>query len=135
MKKLISTFGVLSLCLILSGCFGRVQPVYNVFNHPIPQGAQSLSLKDIGDVIRISASKRQWLVEEKEPGLFTMVHRKKTHVAVVEIQYNQNSYSIKYNDSTDLLYNGRNIHRNYNRWVANLELDIETNLQIAAVGQ
>ncbi len=126
---------VTAVCLLLAGCFGRIQPVYSVFNHPIPPAAEYMTLSEISDVIELSAINRKWLVEEQYPGLLTLTHRKKTHVAVVEVSFNQSGYSMKYKNSSDLLYNGSTIHRNYNRWVANLELDIEMNLQKAAMNR
>ncbi|WP_417822318.1 hypothetical protein [Terasakiella sp.] len=126
---------VIIACLILSGCFGRLQPVYSVMSHPIPSTAKSMSLKKISDVIELSAMNRKWLVEKQSPGLLKLTFRKKTHVAVVEVSFDQSSYSIKYLNSVDLLYNGGSIHRNYNRWVANLEKDIEMNLQKSAMNR
>ncbi len=126
---------VIISCLILSGCFGRVQPVYSVFSHPIPSSAEFMSLREISEVIELSAINRKWLVEEQYPGLLKLTFRKKTHMAVVEVTFDQSSYSIKYLNSVDLLYNGNRIHRNYNRWVANLELDIEMNLQKHAMNR
>ncbi|SCA56660.1 conserved hypothetical protein [Candidatus Terasakiella magnetica] len=126
---------VVVACLILSGCFGRVQPVYSVFSHPVPSSAEFMSLREISEVIELSAMNRKWLVEEQYPGLLKLTFRKKTHVAVIEVTFDQSSYSIKYLNSVDLLYNGSRIHRNYNRWVANLEKDIEMNLQKSAMNR
>ncbi len=123
------------VCLLLSGCFGRIQPLYSVYSHPVPSSANFMSLSEIGDVIELSGINRKWLVEEQYPGLMRLTFRKKTHMAVVEVSFDQSQYSIKYVNSTDLFYNGTNIHRNYNRWVANLERDIEMNLQKAALSR
>lgn len=122
-------------CLLLSGCFGRIQPIYSVVNNPIPSSAQFLSLREIGDVVERSAINRGWLVEEQYAGLYQLTQSKKTHKAVVEVSFDQSSYSIKYKDSVDLFYNGTNIHRNYNRWVKYLERDIQQNLQKAAMNR
>ncbi|MDV7341018.1 hypothetical protein RYZ26_15535 [Terasakiella sp. A23] len=129
--------GLLSVfvCLLLTGCFGRIQPLYSVYNHPVPSSADFMSLREISEVIELSAVNRKWLVEEQYPGLLTLTFRKKTHMAVVEVSFDQSNYSIKYVNSTHLLYNGTTIHRNYNRWVANLERDIEMNLQKAAISR
>ncbi len=48
------------------------------------------------------------------------------HVVVVGVnrigqEYSTSSFSIVYDDSTMLRYNGTTIHRNYNRWVRKLE--------------
>ena len=122
-------------CLMLTGCFGRIQPIYSVVNNPIPSSAQFLSVREIGDIVEMSAINRGWMVEEVEPDLYEVTYRKKTHKAVIEVSFDQTSYSIKYKDSADLFYNGANIHRNYNRWVKYLERDIQMNLQKAGMSR
>lgn len=47
------------------------------------------------------------------------------HIAVMDIPYDEQRFSIRYVDSTNLNYDGTNIHPNFNFWVRNLELDIE----------
>lgn len=122
-------------CLLLSGCFGRVQPLYNVVSKPIPAASQALSMKEIGNVIELAAMGRDWLINKKQEGVYELTQTKKTHVAVVQVNYDQKTFSIKYKDSSDLLYNGTNIHRNYNRWVQYLERDIQMGLQQAAMNR
>ena len=50
------------------------------------------------------------------------------HFASVDIHYDSNSYSIRYKDSKVLMYDGTNIHRNYNKWVQLLDQQIKLNL-------
>jgi len=133
MRFTVRALSVLVTCLVLTGCFGRIQPVYSVHNHPVPASAEKLTAQKIGDVIKLAASSRKWVAQDLNPGVMKLTHRKKNHVAEVEVSYNKSSYSIKYLNSSNLLYNGSMIHRNYNRWVANLEQDIEMNLQQAAL--
>jgi hypothetical protein len=52
----------------------------------------------------------------------------RTHVAVVDIDYDQRAYNIRYKDSTNLDYTGTTIHRNYNGWVENLDKAIKAQL-------
>ena len=56
------------------------------------------------------------------------------HMAVVEIPYTENSFSIKYKDSQNLNYDAStgSIHNNYNGWVRNLENAIQ--VQLSALG-
>lgn len=44
----------------------------------------------------------------------------RTHTLVVDIEYNNEQFSIKYVDSTNLKYDGKYIHRQYENWVLNL---------------
>ena len=52
----------------------------------------------------------------------------RSHTAIVDITYDTRTYSIKYKDSTNLGYDGRNIHSNYNGWIENLDKGIQTQL-------
>ena len=44
------------------------------------------------------------------------------------VVYDTKSYSIKYKDSSNLNYDGKSIHKNYNGWVENLDKAIRSNL-------
>ncbi len=121
-------------CLVISGC-SRVQPIYSVSDNALPADVQTMSLSEISKAIETAAAAREWIVTKREPGLLELTYSVRVHEAVVRVTFDQSSYSIDYVDSVQLRYNGGLIHRNYNRWVANLELDIRTNLQMAAVNQ
>jgi hypothetical protein len=51
-------------------------------------------------------------------------------MAVVDITYTLDDYSINYRDSTNLKYNpgDNSIHSSYNKWVGNLRKAIDTQL-------
>ena len=55
------------------------------------------------------------------PGVIRATLHLRTHVAVTEITYNEQVFSIIYVDSTNLDYDGTSIHKNYNGWIQNLE--------------
>lgn len=44
----------------------------------------------------------------------------RTHTLVVDIEYDNEQFSIKYVDSTNLKHDGKYIHRQYDNWVLNL---------------
>lgn len=44
----------------------------------------------------------------------------RNHVAVVDIEFDRETFSISYRDSINLDYDGTTIHGNYNGWIANL---------------
>lgn len=62
------------------------------------------------------------------PGKISGTLKLRRHVAVVDIPYDTQSYSIKYVDSTELNYADGNIHKNYNGWIQNLEKGIRAQL-------
>lgn len=118
---------------ILSGCFGRLQPIYEVTDRPIPSAAKILSEAKMGDAIIAAGLKRRWEMERIGRGQIRATQRRQSHVAVVDIYYSNETYTLRYNSSEDLLYNGSQIHRTYNFWLRNLEADIASSLQMAAV--
>ena len=62
-----------------------------------------------------------WQMKVAEPGLIVGTLRLRSHMAVVDIKYDTKAYSITYKDSSNLDYDGANIHKNYNGWVQNLD--------------
>ncbi|MAZ04332.1 MAG: hypothetical protein CMN56_14460 [Sneathiella sp.] len=124
---------VAALAVLLSGCFGRVQPVYNAEANPVPVKLQETSLDNIGTIIQTSAINRGWVVSDVQPGKMKATLRNRTHVAVIEITYTKTNYSINYVSSVDLLYDGEKIHRNYNKWIRTLQNDINKNLNVASL--
>lgn len=111
----------LLLTLLLVGC-GRVQPVMNVEDTPV---AYDLQNKQVKMAIVQSATNRGWTIEEVSPGvLIAKIHVRK-HFAEVKIPYNNKYYSIIYLNSVNLKASDGKIHRNYNRWINNLNVDIQ----------
>jgi hypothetical protein len=133
MARLVGLVPVLLLVVSLSGCLGREQPLYTAEQHHMPAMAQSLSLDQIRDVISRAAIDRGWVVERQANNTVRVKLSTRGHVAVADVSYSKEAFSITYVDSENLLYDGRMIHRNYNRWVMQLEKDIEAALQKAAL--
>ena len=52
----------------------------------------------------------------------------RNHSADIRIPYSATSYSINYESSLNLKASDGKIHKNYNRWVHNLDKDIQLNL-------
>ena len=133
MKQFFKIAMVAALAVLVSGCFGRVQPVYNAEANPIPVKLQETSMENIGNIIQTAAINRGWVVSEVSPGKMKATLHNRTHVAVIEITYSKKDYSINYVSSVDLLYDGSKIHRSYNKWVRTLQNDINKNMNVAAL--
>ncbi len=114
------------LTLLLVGC-GRVQPVMNVEDTPV---AYDLQNKEVKAAIVQSATNRGWTIEETSPGLLIAKINVRSHFAEVEIPYSNKYYSIIYLNSVNLKASDGKIHRNYNRWVNNLNVDIQRTLAL-----
>ncbi|MBW8269733.1 hypothetical protein [Caldovatus aquaticus] len=99
----------------------RTQPLENVENREFI-GPGTLAQR--ANQIRRAGAGRGWQVEEIRPGLIRARLYLRDHVAVVDIPYDTQRFSIRYADSRNLLYDGTSIHRNYNSWVRLLANDI-----------
>jgi hypothetical protein len=119
------------MILALSGCFGRSQPLYEVHDMQVPDSARGLSDEQLTAAIRAAGSKRRWSMEKINPGLMRGTLKLRSHVAVVDIAYSNEAISLSHNSSQNLQFDGTNIHRNYNLWIRNLELDITESLRAA----
>lgn len=99
----------------------RTQPIENV------EGREFIgpgTLAQRANQIRRAGAGRGWQMQEVRPGLIRGTLMLRDHVAVVDIPYDTQRFSIRYADSRNLLYDGFNIHRNYNSWVQYLANDI-----------
>jgi hypothetical protein len=121
----------LLLALLLVGC-GRVQPVMNVEDTPVGYNLQS---KQVKMAIMQAATNRGWIVEEVNSGELNAKLHVRSQYAEVQIPFNSKFYSILYLNSDNLKAEDGKIHRNYNRWVNNLNVDIKRQLSLVAAEQ
>lgn len=117
MKRVILLASVL---LLLGACTSK--PIYNVYNAAVVTGSGSAaSLAEVRQAIVEAANSKGWTVKDIDSNHLQVTHRVRKHMAQVVIEYSTSSFSIAYDDSVRLRYNGTTIHRNYNRWIRNLE--------------
>jgi len=120
--------GILTAAAILmAGC--TTQPIHNVQDSPIilPPG-KSLTMNEVTTGIMRAGTRLGWQINPEAPGKLTGRIALRGHTAVVDIEHNTKSYSIKYRDSTNLQAQDGQIHRNYNGWIQNLEKGIRAEL-------
>ena len=113
MKSLIRVLPVVGL-LLLAAC--RASPVYNVESAPLG-ASEDATIDEVTEAIKRAGIGLGWQMKPEKEGQMTGRLALRSHVAVVEIKYDTKRYSIYYLDSANLIYDGRNIHRNYNSWV------------------
>ena len=123
----ISVVIVTAALVFLAGC--RSNPVYNVDTAPIDVSAKHSS-KQIKKAIITAGSSLGWKMKEKKKGHIVGTLFLRKFVAIVDIRYNNKSYSITYKDSKNLNYDGKNIHKNYNGWIKNLDRRIQSHIDI-----
>ncbi|WP_075802136.1 hypothetical protein [Pseudomonas putida] len=86
--------------------------------------------EEIQRAIVKASAERGWTVRSTSPGLVQAdITVRNTFFAAVDIRYSLSNFRIEYRDSRNLGYNDGKIHRNYNRWVYNLDKSIMRELQ------
>lgn len=109
------------LALMLGGCAGKPM-VHNIQGSSVPAGT---TMSEVYDAIVEGGQVRGWKVRQIEPGHAEGTLFVRSHVAKVDIFYDTDGYSIEYKDSENLEYEDGTIHGSYNKWVENLDGDIQ----------
>jgi hypothetical protein len=108
------------------------KPILNIQDHPITWvSATPPALGSVQEAILLGLVDKGWTGTAISPGLIegSILVRGK-HFASVLISFGLNRYSIQYKDSRNLDYNAekKKIHRNYNKWIINLQNSIDRRL-------
>lgn len=127
MKNWMSVVFVVVIAVI-TGCTSA--PIMNIDDHSVPHNQQGepLSLEQVQAGIMKGAIQKGWTPTVVEKGVVEASIQVRTHQAVVTIPFTQDEYDIVYKSSKNLDQSGSRIHRNYNRWVANLSASIQEEL-------
>jgi hypothetical protein len=126
--KLLNVFILSALAMLLIAC--APIPIQNVESAPVNPSSTNYDLSDVTKAIQRAGAGLGWQMKEQTPGHIVGTLTLRKHVAVVDITYTLDDYSINYKDSTNLNYNpGANtIHKNYNGWITNLSNAITVQL-------
>lgn len=123
MKQYIKLFTVLAIIGTLAGC-ARTAPIARI-NSTVSAGHTQVEVKN---AILKAGAQRQWIMSEIKPGVIKARQQSSKHGAEVQITYTATGYDIKYDSSLNLKASGGKIHKTYNRWVHNLDKDIQVQL-------
>jgi len=127
-KGMFRFFAILVI-ILLAACVA--QPIYNVDDAMIISSTnKTLTKVDIKNAIMKAGTTRGWVIKQDAPGRLVGTLFIRKHMAKIDIQFDDKSYSINYRDSENLNYGGTVIHKNYNSWVKNLQQDIEIELNL-----
>ncbi|PWC20035.1 hypothetical protein DDT52_11845 [Brenneria roseae subsp. roseae] len=122
MKKHFIFLG-LACVLAVTGC-ARTAPVANV--------TKTIAAQQTADQVKRAilqaGLEREWVMVPVSPGVINGHLDQRGHIADIRITYSQTSYSINYVSSQNLMAGGGKIHRNYNRWINNLDREIQLKL-------
>jgi hypothetical protein len=122
---------VAAAALVFVAACGTVQPIQNVEKAPIilPPG-KSVNMSQVTTAIMRAGSRLGWQMQPEAPGRLSGRIALRTHAAVIDVEHDTKSYSIKYRDSTNLEARDGMIHRNYNGWIQNLDKNIRAELTL-----
>ncbi|MDX7997940.1 hypothetical protein FE394_01700 [Xenorhabdus sp. Reich] len=115
-------------CIVtLAGCARNV-PILTPQTTIMTHNSESSVKKAILE----AGKKRKWVMTEVSPGVINGFLKNRDHDVQIRINYTNKNYSINYVTSHKLREHNGKIHRNYNRWVNNLDRDIQLNLALLA---
>lgn len=126
MRKVGLAIGFCSFVLV--GC-STSAPVVSVTQSVNTQ--QASSSKRTQSAIYAALQGRGWQLRSDDGSqIIASYNKQDKHLAVIQIDYSGYKYTIQHRSSQGLNYNAKrhSIHRNFNRWVKNLELDINSRL-------
>lgn len=119
---------VLLLVITCSTAACRTAPLLR----PPPVSFAPLPTTDVEAAIYQGCSKRKWMPNKIRDGQIRATLYQRSHVAVVDIDYDDDSFQVTYVRSENLWYKNpdgeQRIHSSYNKWVTNLVSDIEVAL-------
>lgn len=124
-KKLIFTLVVTAA--LLTGC-ARTAPIHNV-NQTLTQRYSDNQMKTA--IVEAGIS-RKWVMTPVSPGVINGRLAQRGFAANIRISYTSQSYRIDYLSSENLKAGEGKIHNNYNRWITNLDQDIQLRLSALA---
>ncbi|WP_239952498.1 hypothetical protein [Pantoea sp. Z09] len=113
---------------LLTGC-ARTAPVHNV-DQSLNQRYSDSEMKT---AIIEAGLGRKWIMTPVAPGVINGRYAQREFVANIRVTYTAQSYSIQYVSSQNLKASNGKIHANYNRWVNNLDQDIQLRLAAQAL--
>lgn len=126
--RLLNAVSVILFLVAFSGTVYAKAPLIQNIDHSPITSSQSLTMEDVEKAIIEGARVRGWQAQVLKPGHIEAVLYVRSHVAKVDIRFDTKNYSISYKDSVNLDYKNGRIHRNYNKWVMNLNSDIQSKI-------
>jgi uncharacterized lipoprotein YmbA len=127
MRKLAAVMGLCS-AFLLAGC-GTSAPI-TVASYSLSRATQA-SQAEMQTAIYKALKRRGWHLQSDDGRQIQARYNKQNrHIVDIRIDYSANDFKIHYLSSQGMNFNAKKntIHRNYNRWVANLERDISSEL-------
>jgi len=130
MKSILTKISLLICALVIAGCTS--QPIKTI-NSQVPEG---LTKAQVSEAIKEAGSISGWVITDSSESQLTGKLLYKGDLVIVDIPYNQTTYSILYKTTSGLKYDAkeRTVHRAYNKWTAILNEQIQKQLMIVEAG-
>ena len=119
----------IAMALALPGC-ATTQPIHDVIDAPAITRSKAPHRSEVAGAIERAGRHLGWQMTADGPGFFIGRLALRSHVAVVGIEHDRTTYSIRYRDSVNLDAGEGRIHRAYNRWVEKLSAAIRGELEL-----
>lgn len=127
--KMLKFCTLILLSVFLLGAAGcRTAPIYNVNDAPIVVTSRNYNMTDIRNAILRAGASLGWQMRETEPGLIVGVLNLRNGRAEITVRYDKDNYAVTYKDSSNLSYDGSQIHEDYNIWIQRLDAAIRNQL-------
>jgi hypothetical protein len=125
--RLLTLLATLAVSVTLTAC--NTAPVLNVNDAAATNSTgKPLTHDQVRSAVVRAGAALGWQIKDEGPNKLVGTITLRKHVAVVDIPYTANSYSIKYRSSENLDEKGGTIHKNYNGWIQNLTRGINAQL-------
>ncbi len=116
-RKSFALIPLLVSTVFFLGC-GTTAPILNFTGTPVTTASgNKTKTKQVKKAIILAGTAKGWQMKDVKPGFIQATIFKSNLMAKIDIKYNANSYSITYNDSSNMRYNGSVIHKRYNHWI------------------
>ena len=92
---------------------------------------KTLTTEQMQSAIYQSLHRYGWQMQSDDGHIIIARYNKQDrHIVVIRIEYSPQRFTILHQSSEGMEYNAKRqtIHRNYNRWIRNLETDIQSRL-------
>ena len=118
MKRALWAF-TLVVMVVMSSCLA---PLKNVTDSAITTGSEkSASIQELGEAVIRAGGALGWRMQRIKPGHIVGTLFLKSLMAAVDITFNEDVYSIRYKNSSNLKYDGAEINPDYNEWIKKLD--------------
>lgn len=108
----------------LAAACSSAKPVYNVESAPLDTPSTA-TMEDIQNAIIRAGAVRGWQMRPHGDGHLVATLSVRSHFAAADIYFDEQTYSIIYQQSDNLDFDGTSIHDNYNKWIKTLQNDIK----------